>query len=639
MNPQLASLLSQSLDYLRASNLDAAEPLLLQALSIDSNNPDTLRFLGIIYAQRKDYPRAIKYLETAIKANPQNGIAHSNLGNVLFELGQFEKALLSYDQAIALNPTYAEAWSNKGNALYELGRYKEALVQHDRAIALNSTYVEAWSNKGNALYELELYEEALGHHDKALALNPSYAEAWSNKGLVLNALKDFPNALAHHDKALSLSPQSAKVWINKGLSHSAQEQHQEALALYDQALKLNPSLAEAWTNKGNAIYALGRYEESIEHHQKAIQLKPDYSQAWYNLGISYTALKRHQESIASYDQAIRLKSDYAMAYWNKSLVELTIGDFHHGWQNFEARAFIKNNPLKSTYNSIPRLQNLLDLKGKKILVWSEQGLGDSIQFCRYVPELARLGAELTFLTSATLMTLMESLDGDIQIVDKCNNLSDFDFQAPLMSLPLIFNTELTTIPSASAYLSPDLTRQSMWAKKLPSTRSLKVGLVWNGGFRPDQPEMWAINERRNMPLEIIARLQHLKNIEFYSLQKGDPAESELDRSKSTIWPTNNLLNFVPDLKDFSDTAALISNLDLVISVDTSTAHLAAALGKPTWILNRYDTCWRWLEDRVDSPWYSSVTLYRQKTSGDWGGVLDLVEKDLEALAQEHAQSI
>ena len=639
MNPQLAFLLSKSLDYLRESNLDAAEPLLLQALSMDSKNPDVLRFLGIIYAQRKDYTQALKYLEAAIKVNPQNGIAHSNLGNVLFELRQFENALNAYDKAIQLAPGYAEAWSNKGNALYELQRYEEAIAHHDRAIALHPAYVEAWSNKGNALYELELYEEALGHHDRAIALNPTYAEAWSNKGLVLNHLKDFKNALVQHDKAISLRPMSAKAWVNKGMTYSELEEHEEALALYDHAIALNPSLAEAWTNMGNAIFALGNHQESIALHQKAIQLKPDYAQAWYNLAISYTGLKNYQKSIGSYEQAIRLKPDYAMAYWNKSLIELTVGDLHNGWQNFEARAFIKNSPLKTSYNSIARLKNLADVKGKKILIWSEQGLGDAIQFCRYVPELSKLGGDITFITPGALTTLMQSLDAAIQVTDHCDDLSSFDFQAPLMSLPLIFNTEIATIPSPLSYLKPNPTKHKMWEERLGSEGPLRVGLVWNGGFRPDQPEMQTVNERRNIPLESIARLQHLANIEFYSLQKGDPAESELEQTKSTVWPTNNLINYVSELKDFSDTAALIANLDLVISVDTSTAHLAAALGKPTWLLNRYDSCWRWLEDRIDSPWYPSITIYRQKTPGNWGEVLDLVEKDLKALAQQHAQSI
>lgn len=639
MNPQLAFLLSKSLDYLRESNLDAAEPLLLQALSIESSNPDVLRFLGIIYAQRKDYAQALKYLETSIRINPQNGISHSNLGNVLFELGQFENALNAYDNAIKLAPTYAEAWSNKGNALYELRRFEEAVAHHDRAIALHPAYAEAWSNKGNALYELELYEEALRHHDRAIALHPAYAEAWSNKGLVLNHLRDFKNALVQHDKAISLRPLSAKVWINKGMTYSELERHEDALALYDKAIELNPNLAEAWTNKGNAVFALGHHQESIAHHQKAIQLKPDYAQAWYNLAISYTALKNYPESIGAYEQAIRLKSDYAMAYWNKSLVELVIGDLHNGWQNFEARAFIKNSPLRTSYNVIPRLQNLSDVSNKKILIWSEQGLGDAIQFCRYIPELAKLGANLTFVTPTALSTLMESLDAGIQITDNCTDLHGFDFQAPLMSLPLIFKTEISTIPGQYSYLKANSKKEKSWEEKLRSKRLLRVGLVWNGGFRADQPEMWAINERRNIPLEMIARLQHLNNIQFYSLQKGNPAEEELERNKSAVWPTNNLLNFVPELKDFSDTAALIANLDLVISVDTSTAHLAAALGKPTWILNRYDTCWRWLEDRIDSPWYPSVTLYRQNTPGNWGAVIDQVEKDLKALAQQHTQSI
>lgn len=635
MNPQLAFLLSKSLDYLRESNLDQAEPLLLQALSIDSKNPDVLRFLGIIYAQRKDYTQALKYLEAAIRVNPQNGLAHSNLGNVLFELGEFENALNAYDKAIQLAPTYAEAWSNKGNALYELGRYEESVAHHDRAITLHPAYTEAWSNKGNALYELERYEEAMAHHDRAITLNPTYAEAWSNKGLVLNALKDPKNALAQHDQAISLKPMSSKIWLNKGITYYEIRQYQDALTLYEKALTLDSKLPEVWTNKGNATLSLGYAEESIKLHQKALQLKPNYAQAWYNLGISYNALKRYHESIASYEQAIRLKPNYAMAYWNKSLVELTVGDLGNGWKNFEARAFLKNSPLKSNYNSIPRLKNLPDVKGRKILIWSEQGLGDSIQFARYIPELCKLGADITFVTPPALSTLMGKLNGTIQITNSCSDLSGFDFQVPLMSLPLLFNTELETIPSYKAYLSPDDAKEKIWAQMIIPSPLLKVGLIWNGGFRPDQPEVWDANERRNISLEAIARLQHINNIEFYSLQKGDPAESELEQKKSAIWPKNNLFNFASELQDFSDTAALMSNLDLIISVDTSSAHLSAALGKPTWILNRYDTCWRWLEDRIDSPWYPSVKLYRQKTPGDWGAVLELVERDLRLLAETH----
>ena len=635
MNPQLTFLLSKSLEYLQVSNLDAAESLLTQALEIEENNPHVLRFLGIIYAQRQDYLKALNYLEKALKLDPQNGMAHSNLGNVHFELRQFERALDAYDNAIKLAPNYGEAWSNKGNALYELERF----------------------------------EEALEHHDRAIKLNPTFAEAWSNKGLVLNTLKDFKNALVHHDKAISFRPLSAKLWINKGLTYSGLEQHQDALALYEKAIAINPNLAESWTNKGNAVFALGHHKESIEHHQKAIELNPDYAQAWYNLGVSFTALKNHQqsiasyikaielkpnyaktwynlgvsyftlkryqESIASYDQAIRIKPDYAEAYWNKSAAQLKIGDLSNGWKNFEARANIKNSPLGSIFNSVPRLKDLSDIKNKKILIWSEQGFGDSIQFCRYLPELASLGARVTFMTPLELVELMESLEGDIRITEKCNDLSEFTYQAPLMSMPLIFNTELESVPSSHPYLKPNPAKKKIWTERLSSSRSLRVGLVWSGSPKADQPEMKA----RNIPLAMISRLQHLHNIEFYSLQKGESAESELGLNMPTIWPTNNLLNYAAELKNFSDTAALIANLDLVISIDTSTAHLAAALGKPTWILNRYDSCWRWLEDRIDSPWYPSVTLYRQKTPGDWEEVLNLVAKDLQVLAQKHPQSI
>ena len=270
------------------------------------------------------------------------------------------------------------------------------------------------------------------------------------------------------------------------------------------------------------------------------------------------------------------------------------------------------------------------LAGKTILLHCEQGLGDSLQFCRYTTLVARLGARVVLEVPPALRNLFAALDGVAELVVLGDPLPHFDCHCPLMSLPLAFGTTLTTIPADAPYLRADAAKVLRWRQRLGERRRPRVGLVWSGGFRPDQPELWAVNSRRNVPLSMLASLAGLA-LDFYSLQKGQPAEAELARLTASGWDGPHIADVSAELGDFSDTAALIEALDLVVSVDTSTAHLTGALGKPVWILNRFDTCWRWLLDRTDSPWYPTARLYRQPTAGDWGAVLAQVRADLAAL--------
>jgi len=271
------------------------------------------------------------------------------------------------------------------------------------------------------------------------------------------------------------------------------------------------------------------------------------------------------------------------------------------------------------------------LENKTILVVSEQGLGDTLQFCRYVPMLAKLGAKVIFEVQKPLLALLKGVEGVTSMTTTgIEPAEPYDCYCPLMSLPHAFQTTLETIPSSVPYISTDPEKTEYWAKKLGNKNKMRIGLVWSGGFRPDQPEVWATNNRRNLPLEKLVAFKDI-DAEFYSLQKGDPAESELVEVLKNGWEGPQIINHANELKDFTDTAALIENLDLIIAVDTSTAHLAAALGKPTWILNRFDTCWRWLQEREDSPWYKSVRLFRQKQQGDWDEVLRYIKQELFAL--------
>jgi len=276
------------------------------------------------------------------------------------------------------------------------------------------------------------------------------------------------------------------------------------------------------------------------------------------------------------------------------------------------------------------------LNGKTILLIAEQGLGDTIQFCRYVQVLEAQGARVLLEVPDALVGLLSSLSVQVNVHVAGQSAQKADYALPLMSLPFACKTSLQSIPANVPYLHPEAEKVQKWLQSLGGKENkMKVGLVWSGGYRRDQPETWAVNERRNIPLGAIAKL-NCPQVQFVSLQKGDPAETEMQLQRGQVWPSDNLLLPADQLQDFSDTAALIQNLDLIISVDTSVAHLAGALGKPVWLLNRYDTCWRWMLEREDSPWYPTMKIYRQPVRGDWETVLERVREDLIALTQERS---
>jgi hypothetical protein len=337
--------------------------------------------------------------------------------------------------------------------------------------------------------------------------------------------------------------------------------------------------------------------------------------------------------VTSYDKAIAIQPDLGEAYLNKSMDLLLNGDFEDGWPLYEWRW--KNEIDTPHKRNFPRALWLgaEPLRGKTILLQSEQGFGDTIQFCRYAKMVANLGARVLLEVQKPLLGLLSGLDGVNELIEAGNALPPFDYHCPLLSLPLAFKTRLNTIPSSAAYLRADDAKRLFWQERIGANTRLKVGLVWNGGIHANQLKGRSVNEYRNIPLDIFASGLNLVDADFFSLQKGEPAESEIRNQELNYWPHGNFYNFADEIKDFSDTAALIANMDLVAAVDTSTAHLAAALGKPTWILNRFDTCWRWLLDRDDSPWYPSVRLFRQEKFGDWDGVLSRVALELASLRE------
>lgn len=513
-------------------------------------------------------------------------------------------------------------------ALHNAGQLDEAQRIYQDLLHADPEHFHALQLLGAIALQKNQWEDALAFLGRAVLVNPAYSAVHSNIGSAHMALGRFHEAIASYGEAIRCQPDFADAFYNRANTLVALGRTGDALRDYEAAIALKPDYAAAHCNLGLALHELKRPNEAISCYDTAIMLKPHYAQAYYNRGNALKVLQRLGEACASFDLAIRAKPDFAAAFFNKSYALLLGGDLENAWPLHEWRWYLE--PLRSSQRNLnrPLFTGAENIHGKTILLEAEQGLGDVIQFCRYCRLLADMGAEVVLEVPKTLLGLLSTLDGVTRLVEIGQPLPPFDYRCSLMSLPLAFGTRLDTIPFPGPYLFADTEQKRYWQERIGSRQRLKVGVVWNGGHRPNQPAAWSIAEGRNVPLDVFAQGLQAVDADFFSLQKGDPAESDIRGRAHELWPRGNFFNFSDALHDFADTAALIANMDVIVTVDTSTAHVAAALGKPTWILNRYDTCWRWLLDRDDSPWYRSVTLYRQAQDYDWTPVLRNVARDL-----------
>ena len=537
-----------------------------------------------------------------------------------FQGGNFDSADLILKRVLQVDSKNLPALHIIGLIKASQSNFREAADYLARAARIHPNDASIQYNLAKALADSGNDKDALAHHKKAVALSPNDPKAWLSYGKTVSNLGRYEDALVCYGNALSLKSDYAEALLNKGATLKELKRYEEAIAFAEQALSINPNLAEAWSNKGVALKGLKRFDEAIAHYEKALSLKPDYHEAWTNKGATLHELKRFDEAIAHYEKALSLKPDYHEASCNMSLSLLLQGDFENGFPLYESRwASEKVSEIAGKrFFGKPVWLGVEPLQGKAILLYGEQGLGDFIQFCRYVKLVSDLGAKVILEAPQSLAGLMGNLKGVSELVIKGEELPFFDYQCPLLSLPLAFNTNIHTIPNPSGYINLDNHPNKImeWKARLGLKSKPRVGLVWSGN--PQHKN----DHNRSLLLEDI--LSHLPSqFEYISLQKE---VRELDRL--TLDSSPHILNFANYLNDFVDTAALIDNLDLIISVDTSVAHLSAALGKKTLVLLPNVPDWRWLLDREDSPWYLSVKLYRQKSIGDWSGVLDRVKLDL-----------
>jgi len=577
-------------------NPQESEQLYQQILTSDPKNPDLLHSSGVIAYQKGQYDIAVELISKAIKQNESVAQYHNTLGIALEALGKFHEAMLAYQQAVSIKHDYAEAYHNMAIALQSQGNYAAAVEKCAQAISLRPDYAQAYNTMAFSLERQNLYDQAVENYRQTIRLEPSFVEAYNHLGVVL----------------------------------SGQGKNDEAIKNFKLALQYDPHYAEAYNNLGIALKEREHFAEAMDNFDRAIRLDPQFFEAYYNLANSLRDKGQCTEGIKNYQQAVRLKPDYAQAHWNMSLTHLLNGDFIEGWKGYRWR---RNADLKilTDYNRTgkPRWDGS-SFKSKRLLVHYEQGLGDNIQFARFLPMVKARGGTVIFETLKLLIGLLRDFPGVDELIEyhPDQKLSvQFDVYTSLFDLPNIFGTTLETIPSEVPYIHADPAKVEYWRNKL-SGDDFKVGIVWAGS-----PEHG--NDRyRSCSLKSFSLLAEIEGVQLYGLQKGQAAH-QMDEYAGTIKVTNISEYF----DDFTETAAAIQSLDLVISVDTSVLHLAGAMGKPTWALLPYAPEWRWMLKRQDSPWYPTMRLFRQKERGQWKPVFENISRELRILVGEHKSGI
>jgi len=627
MSIKIFELLNNSLRYFQDKNFLEAKRSLGQVLEIEPENFDALRIMGAISGAENNYQQAIDYFNKTIFLNPKYTESYFNKGLALFKLNKLEEAIICYDKAIQLNPNFFQALCGKGIVLNKLNRYHEAIENYNKAIQLKPDYAEAWSNKGLTLDDLKQYEEALNHYDKAIQLEPDYAEAWSNKGITLHNLNRYEEALNHYDKAIQLKPDYAEAWSNKGLTLDDLKQYEEALNHYDKAIQLEPDYAEAWSNKGITLHNLNRYEEALNHYDKAIQLKPDYAEAWSNKGITLHNLNRYEEALNHYDKAIELNSIYADAHFGKSLIKIQTGDFKEGWKFYDYR-FKTFEVMEPLYDLNKNLWDGKFLNGT-LLVWSEQGIGDHLFYGRMVQCLRNKAKKIIFIVDKRLINLFKNFFSNIginniEIIEKNLNKPYINFEKhiPAGSLGNFFaNSEKEILNfSKNSFVIDNSKDYTKISKFLNNLNGFKVGLSWKTLNKKEQ--------YRNIPLEKLISIFKNKNCSLINLQFGFTIKEIQEAEESSSIKIHSLKE-MDIFNDIDELSFLINNLDLLITIQNTTAHLSLVFQKKTFVLLPTNSRWQWGLGGEKSIWYPAAHIFRQSKFNNWIDVLKKVKISLD----------
>jgi tetratricopeptide (TPR) repeat protein len=554
------------------SSRPLARPVLQTGAKLGINMPDAFD-LALHHHQTGDLGRAESLYRQFLQVNPRHADCHHALGVLLAHTDRREAALELIRHAVALNPSAPLHHFSLGTLLKDQGRPSQAAASFRQALALDPNYLDALVNLGIVLREQDRLPEAATAFRQALVINPNHAGVHNNLGLTL---------------------------MDLGLL-------KEASACYREALRLQPRYVDALDNLGVALKDQGNLTEAAENCREALRIDPNFANAHNSLGVICQSMGKWHEALASYERAVHLKPDHASARWNRALMKLSLGDLKEAWPDYEFRwqvsGFCKRHEHRPTWDGTP-------LADKTLLLYSEQGLGDTLQFVRYAPLVKQLGGTVLLECQPELVNLLKEVPGVDAVFARDLPLPPFDVQSPLLSLPGLFGTTLATIPASIPYI-----RRA--PRRKPAGDALSVGIAWQGSSRHPSDRL------RSFPLTHFAALAKVSRVQLASLQVGSGSE----QLASASFPIIDLgSRFDPN--SFDDLAAAVANLDLVITADTAVAHLAGAMGVPVWVALPFAPDWRWLLERSDSPWYPTMRLFRQTRPSAWEDVFQRIAVEL-----------
>jgi tetratricopeptide (TPR) repeat protein len=576
----------------------------------DRPSPETLHRQALDWLRRRRWDEAAACLRQLLALRPEEAEALNHLGVALSEQGQYAEALDCFDRALRGQPAFPQAHHNRGNALRKLGRHAAAAAACEEALRLDPEAADVCNNLGITLLALGRQADAAVRFRQALRLRPDHPDAANNLGVALSEQGHLTEAVAIYRQVLRRRPQAAESHNNLGIALAAQGRFAEAIACYRRALKLKPDYADAHNNLGNSLRQEGQVAEAAAALEQALRLKPDYAEAHNNLAIVRMRQGRIEQALEGYAEAVRLKPEYAEAHCNRALAWLLQGNFEQGWPEYESRWGTKD--FKPRDFQQPRWDGT-PLEGRTILLWCEQGLGDTLQFVRYAALVRQRGGVVLLEAPPRLLPLLKSCPGIDRLLPAGGPLPDFEVQAPLLSLPGLLRTTLETIPAPVPYLSPEPQRLRRWGEELRAIPGFKIGIAWQGS------PTYGGDRHRSIPLKHFEPLARLPGVRLVSLQKK--AGREQLAAVAGDW---GVLDLAPRLDEdggaFLDTAAVLPHLDLLVCSDSAVVHLAGALGVAAWVALPVARDWRWLRERSDCPWYPSLRLFRQRRWGDWDEV-------------------
>jgi len=615
-----------ALQYYNEGKLDEALFICRDILRVQPDYLEAVHLLAMLYYRRRDYDRAVSSMETILNHAPDDYYAYFLLGNIFQEQGNLEKAATFFEKSVALNPSFADAYYNLAIILEKTIQFEKALISYKKALALNPNLADVHNNLGNLLLKMKRFDEALPYLGKALQLNPHYVLAFNNMGMALKGQGHPDEAILHFRKAIEINPAFADAYYNLAIVLKEKDKADEAMLNFKKAIELNPAFADAYYNLAIVLKEKDKADEAITLFQRAVELNPAFADAYCNLAIIFEESGMLNNALSYYQKALQINPDDAEVLWNMSLAMLSSGNFKEGWRKYEWRFEVKD--FKQRTFPIPRWDGS-SLKGKTLFIHAEQGVGEEIMFASCLPEVIAPADSCVIECDKRLVPLFTRSFPKATVIHHIQSWDDFphnipsvDMKTAIGSLPLFLRSNLSSFPQYKAYLIPDPLKVEWWRNRFAALGTgLTIGISWRGGGKASEKRL------RSTVLEQWTTLFSVPGVHFINLQYGD-CSGELREAGDTLGVTIHHWEDADPLKDLDGFAAQVSALDLVISVDNATVHMAGALGIPVWTLLPFACDWRWMREYEDTPWYKTVRLFRQSTQGAWDKVFERVTSNL-----------